>query len=280
MIKYEQDYLSMCKHILEHGNMQYNKRTGTNCLTIPEYTLEYDVGAGEVPLLTTKQCFPISAVAEIIGYLRRYEWADQFADIGSKTWYDNANKTQAWLDNEHRLGDNHIGQVYGAALEDWELPELFDKLMRHEDDRGLMINFWRPHKFKYGCLRPCMYSHTFTITDGVVNMVSMSRSVDISLGLPFNSMQCYFLLKLVSHATGLKAGKVKHVMTNVHIYEEHIDGIKEQLSRTPLDINPTIDIKSWVESFDDVVAYNKHAREYVNIEDYEHLGKINFNMVA
>jgi thymidylate synthase len=193
MSDYEQQYLGLCKKILDEGVWVKNERTGRKCLTIPEHTLWYD-GQDLPPLLTTKRSFPVSAWAEMLGYLRRYEWADLFDKIGSVTWYCNANETKCWLENPNRLGNNHIGKVYGAALAEWELPQLFEKLMNHEDDRRLMINFWRTEKFEFGCLPPCMYKHSFTIIGETLHMCSESRSLDVGLGGNFNSLQCYLLL--------------------------------------------------------------------------------------
>ena len=265
---------------LEEGKMIYNKRTGENCLTIPEfdYKLEAD---SPIPLLSVKQSFPVSAWAEMLGYLRRYQWANQFDKIGAKTWYGNANKTQAWLDNPNRLGENHIGQVYGAALEPWELPELFDKLEAHEDDRGLIINFWRPEKFDKGSLRPCMYLHNFTIIEDTLHLTSKQRSCDLGLGMNFNSLQGWILPRMFAKCAGLKVGTFKHEITNLHIYEKHIPAIKELISRVPDDNSGVkFDINDWVTCFDDLVSGDWHSRDYFSIEGYKHQGKIEMEMTV
>lgn len=275
---YEKQYLDLGRKILEEGVSIRNKRTGVDCITIPEHTLYYDVANDPPPLLTTKQSFPVSAWAEMLGYLRKYEWADQFDNIGSKTWYGNANETEDWLNNPHRLGENHLGAVYGAALDDNELPDLFDKLMRQEDDRGLVIDFWKQDKFYKAAIRPCMYRHTFTIIGETLHLESNQRSVDYGCGLNFNSLQCYFLLKFFSKITGLKAGIAKHNLVNAHIYESHIDAVKHQLSRTPCDMDAKFEISKWVTSFDDLLSHC-HSKEYFTLSDYQHQGKILFEMV-
>ncbi len=276
---YEYETRQLLRKILDEGVWVDNKRTGRKCLTIPEHTMYYDVANEPPPLLTTKQSYPVTAWAEFLGYLRRYQWANQFDKIGTKTYYSNANETEAWLNNPYRAGTNHLGEIYGAALESWELPQLFKKLMAHEDDRGLKINFWKPEKFLRGCIRACMYEHTFTILGDTIHMESSQRSVDMGLGHNFNSLQCYFLLKFVSHITGLKAGKVKHNMVNLHIYDSHIDTIVEMLSRVPYDLDVTFKIADWVKSFDDLVANDEHAREYFTIKGYKHQGKLEMDLV-
>ena len=275
---YEEQYNAFGQRILDEGVWIKNKRTGTMCLTIPEHTLWYE--PNEMPLLTNKQSFPVSAWAEMLGYLRRYEWANLFDDVGAKTWYCNANETVDWVKSEHRNGENHIGKCYGAALEDWELPELFNKLMRHEDDRGLMINFWKPEKFKLGALRPCMYKHSFTILGDTLHMCSESRSLDYGLGGNFNSLQCWILLQMICKVTGLKVGRIKHNIVNAHIYESHIDAVKSQLTREPLVLDVNFKVCDWVETFDDIVGCNRHAREYFTLTGYEHQGKIPMELIA
>lgn len=281
--KYEKEYLVACQKVLDEGVWLDNERTKTKCLTIPKLTFTYDVGTEPMPLLTTKQSYPVSAWAEMCGYLRRYEWAGLFDKIGSGSWHTNADKTVAWLNNPSRKGKGHVGTVYGAALEDWELPELFNKLMAHEDDRGLMIDFWRPAKFKTGALRPCLYSHLFTIVDGTLHLTSNQRSCDLACGANYNSISIYVLLKVFAHIAGLKAGVATHVITNPHIYESHIEGIKEQLSRDPLPNNTVFKVNDWVKSFEDLTEGHTHARDYFTLTGYgkdAHLGKIHFELIA
>lgn len=276
---YEEQYLELGRKILNEGVSIRNKRTGEDCITIPEHTLYYDVANDPPPLLTTKQSFPVSAWAEMLGYLRRYEWADQFDKIGSKTWYGNANETEAWLNNPHRLGENHLGAVYGAGLDPNELPELFNKLVNHYDDRGLVIDFWKPELFDKVALRSCMYRHTFTIIGDTLYLESNQRSSDYGCGINFNSLQCYFLLKFFSHITGLKAGKVKHNMVNVHIYSSHVSTVREQLEKVPQKVVANCEISEWVSTFDDLLL-PVHARDYFKISNYDHQGKLTFKMVT
>ncbi len=286
-VPYEIEYMKLSQKILDEGVWVENKRTGTRCLTIIGHTFQYNVGKGEVPLLSTKQSFPVSAVAEILGYLRGYTNAQQFADIGSPTWFANANDNQAWLNNLHRKGENDMGKVYGAIGRDFGgidlLEKVYKNLDRGIDDRGETLTFWKPDDFDKGCLRPCMRTHTFSILGDTLHLTSESRSVDHCLGSNFNSIQCYFLLALMAKVTGLKAGIATHHMINVHIYEDHLKGLKEQMSRPIIELNPSLKIKPWVCGLDDVVDhpfFNEHAREYVDIDYKGFAPKIDFKMVA
>jgi thymidylate synthase len=97
--------------------------------------------------------------------------------------------------------------------------------------------------------------------------------------VPFNSFSFAWLLTVTAKITGNKAGKVYHTITNAHIYEDHLDGIDELLSRKPLDISPEIIIPDWVETFDDLLE-ERHAREYLTLTGYKHLGKIGFKLIS
>ncbi len=280
MNNYEDQYLSLMDNILTRGKWVYNKRTGRKCLTLIGEQMKFSGSSKTPPLLTTKQSYPVSAVAEIVGYLRKYTNAQQFADIGSPTWFVNANETKWWLENKARKGLNDIGAVYGAALEDGELEDLFSRIISQDDDRGLTLDFWKPEKFHLGCLRPCMKEHTFSIVEDTISITSNSRSVDSACGLNFNSIQSYFLLHIAAKLSGLKPEQVTHNLTNVHIYDSHIDGIKEQLSRKPLELDTEFRIKGWVEYLEDITCADNHARDYFSLTGYEHLGKIGFDLVA
>ena len=277
----EQQYLDLGRRLLREGAWVENERTGKRCLTIINADMTYDVGGKEFPMLSTKQCFWKSAVAEKTGYLRAYTSAKDFRELGTKTWDMNANKTQAWLDNPLREGEDHMGVVYGAVGRNFGgidlLDEIYEKLCKGIDDRGLILTYWKPDEFHKGCLRPCMYSHHFSLLGDTLHLNSLSRSKDVPLGLPFNMLQCYFLLDMMAKITGHKAGSVFHKMVNVHIYEDQIPMFEEQLSRAPLTeaegFNPKFELP-------EDLTYEKLLTTFIpsdcSLTGYKHLGKINF----
>jgi len=279
---YESRYLELCEHIMMFGTDIYNERTEKVCRTSVGHTIKFSASDNTPPVLTTKQSFPVAAVAEILGYLRKYTNAQDFANIGSPTWFANANQTPAWLDNPNRKGKNDMGLVYGAALNEGELEKVVNNLSQGIDDRGETITFWKPEVFDKGCLRPCMRTHTFSIVGDTLHLTSESRSVDVALGLNFNSIQCYFLLKVIAQICGLKAGMVTHNMINVHIYEDHFQGVEKMLSRDRdfVESQPVFKISDWVADITDITDKDVHAREYFSLTGYEHLGKINFEMAV
>lgn len=281
-MQYEQQYLSLCQRILEQGEWVANERTGKRCLTV--INADFTIKPNDAPLITTKKSFPVSATAELLGYLRGYTNAADFADIGSNTWFKNANETEEWLNNPHRKGEHDLGRIYGAIGRDFGgidlLRKVYDNLSKGIDDRGETITFWKPDEFHLGALRPCMHTHTFSLLGETLHLTSYQRSCDVPLGLNFNSIQCYVFLKLMAKITGHKMGNVYHKIVNAHIYEDQIDGVKEMLSRKPLPWSGTIEVADWVNTLDDVVEQDSHARSYIDVKSYYHQGKIEFNMTA
>jgi thymidylate synthase len=217
----------------------------------------------------------------LLGYLRGYDNAAQFREIGCKTWDANANQNQAWLNNPARKGTDDMGRVYGVQGRNWQKPDgsTFDQLAKVVnnlskgiDDRGEIITFYNPGEFDLGCLRPCMHTHTFSLLGDTLHLTSYMRSCDVPLGLTFNMPQCFVLLALMAQITGHKAGKVYHKIVNAHIYENQYELMRDvQLKRAPfgmpkLEINPDIkslnDIETWV-STDDFTLRDYESHEAI-----------------
>lgn len=270
-------YEALCQRIIDRGVMVKNERTGVGCLTVINANFEYDVGAGEFPLVTTRKASYKAAIAELLGYLRGYSDAQKFADIGSPTWFANANENKAWLANPHRQGENDMGRVYGVQGRAWAKPDgtsldqlvkVYENLRAGKDDRGEIITFWNPGEFDQGCLRPCLHTYQFSVLDGTLYLHAFQRSIDVPLGLVFNMVQVYTFLALMAQITGLKAGVAYHTLVNCHIYENQIELMKEQITRAPfsapaLKINPSIktleDVLTWVSKDDFAVeGYESH----------------------
>lgn len=271
-------YLKLCQRIVDEGQWVENKRTGTRCLTVINADLEYDVANNQFPMITTRKSYYKAAIAELLGYLRGYDSAAQFRQIGCKTWDANANDNQAWLNNPNRKGEDDMGRVYGVQGRGWQRPDgstldqlakVINNLKNGIDDRGEIITFYNPGEFELGCLRPCMHTHTFSLLGDTLYLTSYQRSCDVPLGLNFNQIQCFVLLALVAQITGHKPGKAYHKIANAHIYENQLELMRDvQLKREPfespkLTINPKIksleDIETWVTRDDfEVTGYQCH----------------------
>lgn len=273
-----QQYLDLSRRIVEEGIWVDNERTGKRCLTVINADLEYDVENNQFPLVTTRKSFWKAAIAELLGYLRGYSSAAEFRAIGCNTWNANANDNPSWLNNPHRKGEDDMGRVYGVQGRSWAKPDgthldqlkkIVDDLSRGVDDRGEILTFYNPGEFELGCLRPCMYSHHFSLLGGKLYLNSTQRSCDVPLGLNFNQVQVFTLLALMAQITGHQPGKAYHKLVNAHIYEDQLELMRDvQLKREPfpspqLKINPKIktleDLETWVTVDDfEVVGYQHH----------------------
>jgi len=271
-------YLDLCRRIVEHGEWVENERTGKRCLTVINADLEYDVGSNQFPLITTRKSYWKSAIAEIIGYMRGYDSAADFRELGTKTWDANANLNEAWLNNSHRRGRDDMGRVYGVQGRAWAKPDggsvdqlanVVNNLKNGIDNRGEIISFYNPGEFHMGCLRPCMHTHNFSLLGDTLHLTSYQRSCDVPLGLNFNQVQVFVLLALMAQITQTRPGMAYHKIVNAHIYEDQLPLMRDvQLKREPLatpalTINPDIkslkDIETWVTMDDfDVQGYQHH----------------------
>ncbi len=273
-----QQYLDLCQRIVDEGIWVENQRTGKRCLTVINAELIYDVANNQFPLVTTRKSYWKSAIAEMLGYIRGYSNAADFRKLGTPTWDANANDNEAWLANPNRKGEDDMGRVYGVQGRRWQTPDgshvdqlkkIVDNISKGIDDRGEILTFYNPGEFHLGCLRPCMHTHTFSLLGDTLYLTSYQRSCDVPLGLNFNQLQVFLLLKLIAQITGHKPGLAYHKIINAHIYEDQLALMRDvQLKRKPypsprLNINPDIksleDIETWVTLDDfEVEGYQHH----------------------
>lgn len=271
-------YLQLCQRIVDDGVWVENERTGKRCLTVINADLTYNVADGQFPLVTTRKSFYKAAIAEMLGYIRGYDNAADFRRAGTRTWDANANHNQAWLNNPYRKGEDDCGFIYGKVGRNFPKPDggsvdllrkVYDNLRSGRDDRGEIYTFYHPGAFHMGCLRPCLYSHHFSLLGDTLYLNSTQRSCDVPLGLTFNMVQVYFFLAVMAQITGHKPGLAFHKIVNAHIYEDQLDLMKNvQLKRNPypspqFHINPDIktleDLETWVTVDDfDVTGYQHH----------------------
>ena len=271
-------YLALCQRIIDEGHWVENKRTDKRCLTVINADLAYNVAENEFPLVTTRKSYWKSAIAELIGYLRGYDNAADFRELGTKTWDANSNDNEVWLNNVHRKGQDDMGRVYGVQGRSWQKPDggsvdqlakIVENLSNGIDDRGEILSFYNPGEFHMGCLRPCMHTHTFSLLGDTLYLTSYQRSCDVPLGQNFNQVQVFTLLKLMAQITGHKPGIAYHKIVNAHIYEDQLELMRDvQLKREPYDspalnINPEIkslkDIETWVTMDDfEITGYQHH----------------------
>ncbi len=275
-------YLELCKRVLDEGVWVENERTGKRCLTVINADLEYDVSDGTLPVLTTKKMHWRPAIAEMLGYLKGYSNAADFRALGCNTWNANANENAAWLANPFRKGEDDMGRCYGPQIRDWQafdgrsidqLRKVYNDLCVGKDDRREIVTFWNPGELELGCLAACMHTHTFSILDGTLYLTSYQRSDDLALGHPFNQIQVGWLLLVMARITGLMPGVAYHKIVNVHLYEDQVELMREQVTRTPGEL-PKLQIRSFLNSLKDLEA-QENTGDF-NLFGYEHQPAIKY----
>lgn len=270
-----QQYLSLCREALECGMMKEN-RTDNRALGYQGDMRKYDLSLG-FPAVTTKELKFPTVVAEMLGFLRGYNSAAQFREIGCNVWNANANENKQWLANPNRRGSDDLGRIYGVQARDWQHIELnmeaqdmllgkggsnpsakikirqhdqllivLEDLCKGVDNRREIVIHWNPGELQKMALPPCHLLYQFGIQGDTLNMCMYQRSCDLPLGIPFNIAGYAWLLSVIARIAKLKVGVFTHFMWDIHIYENQIELMKEvQLERSPyplpkLWINPKI----------------------------------------
>ncbi len=246
------EYLDMVRYVLENGVRKAN-RTGVATLSTFAYFYRVDLSRG-YPLLTTKQMYFNSMLHELLWYLSGEEHIKNLRKK-TKIW-------DAWA-NEEGLLETAYGRFWrrfpvpekGLPGENWgtkwvtteeDGQKTFDQIQYIIDTlkeikanpetpnlRRLVVSAWHPANAAQSRLPPCHYTFCFNVTDGKLNCHLTQRSGDIALGIPFN-LACYSLLTMMlAKETGFALGEFGHTIIDAHIYENHIEGLKEQLKREP-----------------------------------------------
>ena len=277
MSKFDVDYINLCKKIIDKGYYSEN-RTGVNTYKLTHEILSFDLEE-EFPILTTKYVAYKAAILEML-------WIYQVASNDVRWLQDrNVKIWNEWqIDEDGNYNGKHfgeeyahtIGTAYGYIVKHYELTKnLIEMIKNNPNDRRMIMSLWQNEFLETAALPSCVWNSQWDITGDKLNCMVTQRSCDVPLGLPFNITQYATLVHLIAHVTGYKPGKLTWVINNAHIYENQIEGIKEQISRLDdakeapkIWINP--DIKDFFK-FDNSVDLND-----IKLVNYEHCGKIAF----
>ena len=235
-------YLDLMRTILDEGHYKAD-RTGTGTYSIFGYQMRFDLQQG-FPLLTTKKLHLRSIIYELLWFLRGDTNIQYLHDHNVTIWDE-------WADEN---GD--LGPVYGKQWRSWEAPDgrvidqitnLIEQLKRNPDSRRLIVSAWNPADVDQMALPPCHTMFQFYANDGQLSCQLYQRSADVFLGVPFNIASYALLTMMVAQVCGLKAKDFVHTFGDAHIYSNHVEQAKLQLSRDPrplpqIRINP--DVKS------------------------------------
>jgi thymidylate synthase len=250
-------YLDLVSRVLEDGTRK-NDRTGTGTLSVFGHQMRFNLADG-FPLVTTKRVHIRSIVHELLWFLAGDTNVGYLIRNGVSIWDE-------WADDN---GD--LGPIYGKQWRSWSTPdggaidqisEIVDQIRVNPDSRRLVVTAWNPADVPKMALAPCHCLFQFHVADGRLSCQLYQRSADVFLGVPFNIASYALLTQMIAHVTDLQPGEFVHSFGDAHLYLNHLDQAREQLSRSPrplprLRLNP--DVRGLFDfRFDDI-----------SIEDYD-----------
>ncbi len=285
LINFMKTYLDIVQKILDAGEIK-NTRQGVDAHTIAGAMFEHDMSLG-YPLLTTKKV-PFRLIAtELEFFIKGITDKQWLIDKNNHIWDEWANPKKAPYGHDEAskkrmLEERDLGPVYGfqwrhfgAAYENHDtdytgkgvdqLQKMIDTLKKNPNDRRMIVNSWNPTVMDQMGLPPCHYCYQATVVNGKLNLLWNQRSVDTMLGLPFNIASYALLLHLLAKETGLQEGKLVGFLADVHLFENHIEGAKEQLSR---DVNTYALPKLETENFTSIFNWKAEDSKVIGYESY------------
>ena len=235
-----QQYLNLLNRILTEGT-QKGDRTGTGTLSIFGHQMRFDLRNG-FPLLTTKKLHLKSIIYELLWFLRGDTNVHYLQEHGVRIWNE-------WADE-----NGELGPVYGHQWRSWpdykggtidQIKNVVDMIKHNPDSRRMLVTAWNPAEVEDMALPPCHCLFQFYVADGRLSLQLYQRSADSFLGVPFNIASYALLLQMIAQVTGLEAGEFIHTTGDTHLYLNHLEQAKLQLTREPrplpkMKINPDV----------------------------------------
>lgn len=257
-----QAYLDLVQEILDQGTDK-SDRTGTGTRSLFGRQLHFDLSKG-FPMLTTKKLHLKSIIYELLWFIKGDTNIKYLQDHGVRIWNE-------WADEN---GD--LGPVYGKQWRSWvgvdgkvhdQLMKAIDTIKTNPDSRRIIINAWNVGELEDMALTPCHALFQFYVANGKLSCQLYQRSADIFLGVPFNIASYALLTMMIAQVCGLEYGTFVHTFGDVHLYSNHFEQAKEQLSRTPLAL-PTIKINPAIK---DIEQFTFEDFELINYEAHPHI---------
>lgn len=233
-------YLDLLNHLLETGS-ERSDRTGTGTISQFGYQMRFNLAEG-FPVITTKKLHLKSIIYELLWFLNGDTNVKYLQENGVKIW------------NEWAGEDGELGPVYGHQWRSWsasdgrtidQISQLIDQIKKNPSSRRLIVSAWNVGDIDKMKLPPCHLLFQFYVNNGKLSCQLYQRSADVFLGVPFNIASYALLTMMVAQVTGLQPGDFVHTFGDAHIYNNHLDQIRTQLSREPfplpqMKINPEV----------------------------------------
>lgn len=269
---YEKQYIAILKDVLKNGYYD-NNRTGIPTYKLPHKIMEIDLQK-EFPILKSKFVAFKTSVKEML-----WIYKDQSNDV-TKLHEQNVHIWDKWVDE-----NNTIGLAYGYQIGKYkQIDNLINTLKTNPQDRRMIMSMWNIEDLDKMILQPCCFQTLWDVTDGQLNCMLIQRSGDFPIGVPFNTTQYAVLTHLIAQVTNLKVGKLTHIINNCHIYENQIEGVKEQISAYEKLINcKNSDDEELKEVFNsipqleldkDITDFYDFTIDKINLINYKSLKKI------
>ncbi len=255
-------YLDLMERVLSEG-VEKRDRTGVGTRSIFGHQMRFDLNAG-FPLLTTKKLHAKSIIYELLWFLRGDTNVKYLDDHGVTIWDE-------WADEN---GD--LGPVYGRQWRSWPVPgggtidqmaNVLAEIRRNPNSRRLIVTAWNPAEVDNMALPPCHCLFQFNVADGALSCQLYQRSADVFLGVPFNIASYALLTLAVAHVSGLKPGVFIHSLGDAHLYLNHLEQARLQLTRNPrplpmLRINPRV-TDLFTLQYDDIIIENYETHPHI-----------------
>jgi thymidylate synthase len=234
-------YLDLLNRILDEG-VEKGDRTGTGTTSVFGHQLRFDLSRG-FPLLTTKKLHLRSIIHELLWFLKGDTNTAYLKENGVGIWDE-------WADE-----DGNLGPVYGHQWRSWGAPggetidqvsQVVEQIRENPDSRRIIVSAWNVGELESMALPPCHLLYQFYVADGRLSCQLYQRSADVFLGVPFNIASYSLLLLMMAQVTGLEPGDFVHTFGDVHLYSNHLDQARLQLSREPREL-PRMKIQREVE---------------------------------
>ena len=235
-------YLDLLQDILDNG-VDKGDRTGTGTRSVFGRQMRFDLSKG-FPLVTTKKVHLKSIIYELLWFLKGDTNVRYLQEHGVRIWNE-------WADEN---GD--LGPVYGAQWRNWnnegidQIKKVIETLKKNPNDRRMIVTAWNPSQVDNMALPPCHMMFQFYVANNKLSCMLYQRSCDMFLGVPFNIASYALLTMMIAHVCGFELGEFVHTLGDTHIYLNHFEQVKEQLSREPRPL-PKMLIKRKIDSIDD-----------------------------
>lgn len=281
-------YQELLSRVLAYGE-EREDRTGVGTLSLFGEQVRYNLTQG-FPAVTTKKLAFKQVIGELIGFIRGYTTLEQFHSVGCTVWDANGNDPK-WLKKMNEMPEydglytkDYLGRIYGRQWRDWapgydsvgidQIENVIASIKKNPQGRRHIVTAWDPSQVEDVCLPPCHILYQFYAhNNGYLSLQMYQRSCDLFLGGPFNVASYALLLHIIAELTDLKPLFFIHTIGDAHIYKNHIEQVKLQLSRIPYKL-PNLKIHKKITSIDTITP------DFFGLEQYQHHPSIKGEMAV